>query len=200
VESVAQVQGKKGKPDSKARKRRSLPEKSVDAKYAIEIPVPLRAKLVEDYHYIARQKYLINLPRNPSVLDILRAYLPEQTSPPQPLKTSVNEIILGIRAYFDKALGTLLLYRFERKQYSDVLRQYPGKNVCEIYGVEHLLRFLVKMPELLCESGLDEESTEAMKWVLSDLIGFITKNIEVFAPTTAVIFEPASPQYIKSSS
>ena len=51
-----------------------------------------------------------------------------------------QEVIAGIKTYFDKVLGNLLLYRFERQQYVDIRKKNNGKEDSEIYGGEHLLR------------------------------------------------------------
>jgi mortality factor 4-like protein 1 len=53
---------------------------------------------------------------------------------------SIKQVIEGLKVYFEKALGNILLYRFERPQYVQLLREYPAKSLCEIYGPEHLLR------------------------------------------------------------
>ena len=50
----------------------------------------------------------------------------------------------GIKTYFDKVLGNLLLYRFERQQYVDIRKKNNGKEDSEIYGGEHLLRLFGK--------------------------------------------------------
>jgi hypothetical protein len=53
---------------------------------------------------------------------------------------NLEQVLAGLRLYFDKALGNILLYRFERQQYSDVRKKYPNKPMSELYGSEHFLR------------------------------------------------------------
>jgi hypothetical protein len=50
------------------------------------------------------------------------------------------EVVDGIQKYFDAALGSLLLYRFERIQYAEAIKSFAGKSMSEVYGAEHLLR------------------------------------------------------------
>jgi len=63
----------------------------------------------------------------------------------------IQTVISGLQIYFDRALGTNLLYRFERAQYAQVRHDYwtgpkvvvgTEKEMCLIYGAEHLLRML----------------------------------------------------------
>ena len=64
----------------------------------------------------------------------------------------IQSVIEGYQAYFDRALGAILLYRFERPQYAEVRKNYwtgqkvvVGKTEREmsyVYGAEHLLRLL----------------------------------------------------------
>jgi hypothetical protein len=61
----------------------------------------------------------------------------------------VNEVLEGLRLYFDRALGTILLYRFERQQYADVRDRYPGIAMSQIYGAEHLLRLFGMLSRML---------------------------------------------------
>jgi mortality factor 4-like protein 1 len=53
-----------------------------------------------------------------------------------------EEVVSGIKIYFDRCLGNILLYRFERQQYVDIRRTNERKEMemSEIYGAEHLLR------------------------------------------------------------
>lgn len=56
---------------------------------------------------------------------------------------TLDEVIHGIKEYFNNALGTLLLYRFERHQYSEARKKY-NREMVDIYGAEHLLRLFGK--------------------------------------------------------
>lgn len=59
---------------------------------------------------------------------------------------TVEEVCRGIQLYFDRSLGNLLLYRFERQQYVDVKKESKDKEMSEIYGAEHLLRLFGRLP------------------------------------------------------
>lgn len=63
----------------------------------------------------------------------------------------IQTVVSGLQIYFDRALGTNLLYRFERAQYAQVRHDYwtgpkvvvgTEKEMCLIYGAEHFLRML----------------------------------------------------------
>ena len=63
----------------------------------------------------------------------------------------LSTIIAGLQVYFDRSLGSTLLYRFERPQYAEIRKQYvtgpkivvgTEKEMSAIYGAEHLLRML----------------------------------------------------------
>ena len=60
-------------------------------------------------------------------------------------------MVEGIQIYFDRGLGKVLLYGFEREQYEEVRDRYwagedivfgSEKEMSDIYGAEHLLRLL----------------------------------------------------------
>ncbi len=54
----------------------------------------------------------------------------------------------GIQAYFDRALGSILLYRFERKQYQQIQQKHEDTPLSQIYGAEHLVRLFGMSPSL----------------------------------------------------
>lgn len=69
---------------------------------------------------------------------------------------TIQEVLDGLKLYFDHALGTILLYRYERQQYTDITAKYPGKPVSEIYGAEHLLRLFGNLKSITCYELISE--------------------------------------------
>lgn len=55
---------------------------------------------------------------------------------------AVEEVIRGLKQFFNRALGLVLLYTFERPQYEELIKQKKGKKkeMTDIYGAEHFLR------------------------------------------------------------
>jgi mortality factor 4-like protein 1 len=68
-------------------------------------------------------------------------------------------------------LGNLLLYRFERHQYADIRRQFPDKELVELYGAEHLLRLFVQIPSLIAHTNMDCEAIHTLVSYLTDILG-----------------------------
>jgi mortality factor 4-like protein 1 len=108
----------------------------------IYIPDTVKSLLVDDWENVTRNEMLVPLPRDPNVAKILELFKKES---PTKRSDSVeeetfDEIVSGLMLYFDKSLGTLLLYRFEREQYLDIMKEHPDTKPSDIYGAEHLLR------------------------------------------------------------
>ncbi|CAM9802988.1 unnamed protein product [Phaeothamnion confervicola] len=87
-----------------------------------------------------------------------------------------QELIDGLRVYFEKALGKILLYRQERAQYDHVTKASPGKDASQIYGCEHLLRLFVRLPALLAETALSQQEVSQIQVKLAEFLRFLQKN------------------------
>lgn len=113
--------------------------------------------MVDDWEFITKRNLLVPLPREPNVEEILSSYRVHYLSIKKDHKASrppavLDEVLDGLKAYFNKALGNNLLYRFERAQYVQQRKEWnaaqDGKEDEEdktmepskVYGAEHLLR------------------------------------------------------------
>ncbi|KAK0216505.1 MRG-domain-containing protein [Armillaria nabsnona] len=171
----------------------------------LTVPEPLKATLVDDWEAVTKNNQLVDLPRNPNVVQILALFekhvlkiRPPELRQPEVL---IHTIISGLQVYFDRSLGSQLLYRFERPQYAVVRQTYvTGADVdvskipemSAIYGAEHLLRMLVSLPQMVAASPLDAESVGLIRDYVNELLNFLAANKEdVFL----LEYQPASLQY-----
>ncbi|EEB95162.1 hypothetical protein MPER_05914, partial [Moniliophthora perniciosa FA553] len=114
-------------------------------------------------------------------------------------------IITGLQIYFDRALGSNLLYRFERPQYAGVRKQYitgqtvkigEEKEMSVVYGAEHLLRMLVSLPQLIMNSQMDIESIGLLRDYVNELLKFMeAQKDRIFQKE----YESTEPSYISLS-
>lgn len=162
----------------------------------IIIPQDLKRFLLDDCDFVTRQKQLVPLPKtqNLSVKGVTDQYLKyrQENSEDMKLLGTYGEVCTGINEYFDVMIGSQLLYKFERTQYSDILKEHSDKRLCEIYGCEHLLRLFVKLGTFLSYSCLDESSMEFVVTYIHDFLDFMMKNSEdLFVPE----YENSTPDY-----
>jgi mortality factor 4-like protein 1 len=83
---------------------------------------------------------LVTLPRKPTVAQLLHSFKKEILAKDRKEEQQLEEVVAGLKLYFNRALGAMLLYRFERQQYTDLRKKFPKKEMSDIYGAEHLLR------------------------------------------------------------
>ncbi|XP_039052462.1 protein MRG1-like [Hibiscus syriacus] len=153
---------------------RSVPSDSSEKLVNIQIPLTLKKQLINDCEFITHLGKLIVLPCTPNVEDILKMYLDYRHKKDNMVFDSVREIFKGIRAYFNKALAVILLYKSERKQYRNTITE----DICPsiLYGAEHLLRLFVKLPELLMRADIEQETLLELQKKLVDFLKFLQKN------------------------
>ncbi|BDD58264.1 Esa1p-associated factor [Monascus purpureus] len=166
-------------------------EENFFARPSVRIIMPdnLKSLLVDDWENITKNQQVVALPSKVSVNQILEAYIEEEKAKrATPADIDVlEEIIQGIREYFDKSLEKILLYRFEREQYNNIRKRWEaasgdlsGKGPLDTYGAEHLARLFATLPELIAQTNMDLQSTNRLREELSKFTLWLGKNSEKY--------------------
>ncbi|KAJ8325253.1 hypothetical protein BDV3_007197 [Batrachochytrium dendrobatidis] len=190
----------------KKRRRDSIVEKEEiymkRPEIRIPIPDPLKTQLVEDWELITKSLKLVPLPRKITVanildefLDTIRKTIKSKGSRERELDLSFKEVVEGLKRYFDAALGNILLYRFERQQYVDILKRMPGVPMSQIYGPEHLLRIFTQLPALVAHSSMDQDAINILKDHFAQVLAYLQKHQDrIFLQD----YEATTPEYMAS--
>ncbi|RYC61353.1 hypothetical protein CHU98_g4855 [Xylaria longipes] len=156
------------------------------------IPDVIKALLVDDWENVTKNMQLVPLPHPKPVTKILADYSAYEM-PKRPAGSShadiLEETLSGLKEYFDKSLGRILLYKFERPQYAEVHKkwnstdpEFQGKTASDIYGAEHLCRLIVSLPELIAQTNMDQQSVNRLREELAKFSTWLSKNTtEYFA-------------------
>ena len=127
-------------------------EEAFHSRPAVRIVVPdhLKAILVDDWENVTKNLSLVPLPSKHPVNEILDTYFDEEKGKRRLGSAEADlleEVVAGVKEYFDKCLGRILLYRFEREQYFETRQlweggvgEWEGKGPGDVYGAEHLCR------------------------------------------------------------
>lgn len=125
------------------------------------MPDGLKSILVDDWEKVTKEHKLVHIPSPIPITKFLNEYETAEMNnrvASSPDADILEEVIAGVKEYFNKALGRILLYKFERQQYFEVHRElekghgpFAGKTLCDIYGCEHLLRLFGKCPDVCHE-------------------------------------------------
>ncbi|KAI1076419.1 MRG-domain-containing protein [Whalleya microplaca] len=170
------------------------------------IPDDLKSLLVDDWENITKNNQLVPLPHPHPVTKILEDYGRYET-PKRPAGSShvdiLEETLAGLKEYFDKSLGRILLYRFERAQYTDMHKkwnsndpEFQGKSPSDTYGPEHLMRLMVSLPELIAQTNMDQQSVNRLREELAKFCTWLSKNTTEYFVSN---YESPSQDYIQKA-
>ncbi|XP_053278976.1 mortality factor 4-like protein 1 isoform X1 [Pleuronectes platessa] len=161
----------------------------------VKIPEELKPWLVDDWDLITRQKQLFHLPAKKNIETVLEDYANYKKSKGNSdnKEYAVNEVVAGIREYFNVMLGTQLLYKFERPQYAEILAEHQDMPMSQVYGAPHLLRLFVRIGAMLAYTPLDEKSLALLLSYLQDFLKYLVKNSSTLF--IASDYEVAPPEY-----
>ncbi|KAG8012693.1 Mortality factor 4-like protein 1 [Nibea albiflora] len=192
-----------GDPTHPPRKKRARVDPTVESEETfinrvevkVKIPEELKPWLVDDWDLITRQKQLFHLPAKKNIDAVLEDYANYKKSRgnSDSKEFAVNEVVAGVREYFNVMLGTQLLYKFERPQYADILANHPDTSMSQIYGAPHLLRLFVRIGAMLAYTPLDEKSLALLLSYLQDFLKYLVKNSASLF--NASDYEVAPPEY-----
>jgi len=164
------------------------------AYFVVPLPETLKLKLLDDWNFVTRSQKLLELPRKTTISLILDSYC-KHVEPQGPAAQALAlEVTSGLKAYFEAACGTMLLYRQERLQYTDQKEASPDTDICDVYGAEHLLRLFVKLPTLLAHANVDERGSAHLAHCLQDILRFMAVREEKLFPIDAYIGHSAEYQ------
>ena len=150
----------------------------------ISLPTLLKRKLVTDWQNITKKHLLIELPRKKEerisqILIDFEEFSIEQGQD----KNVVFEISRGIKNYFNQALPVTLLFKLERLQYHTLISKHKSLSMDQIYGVEHLCRLFVKLPQLLSPTDLDNDTRQILKDQIECIIAFVLDHEKKYFQT-----------------
>ncbi|XP_036595568.1 mortality factor 4-like protein 1 [Trichosurus vulpecula] len=148
----------------------------------VEIPAELKPLLVRDWELVTQEGRLFTVPAAKTVDAILDEYVAFRQAQGRrdSLEYAAEELVGGIRDYFNVLLSTQLLYENERPQHDRLLAAYPDEPVSRLYGGPHLLRLFVRIGAMMSQAQFDEKSLVLLFGHLHDFLGFLARDPDAF--------------------
>ena len=166
-----------------------------DVRLHVNLSTALKRELIGAWEKITREGKRHRLPKSVTVSDVVARYEADARararSPEQ--GELVSEVCAGIKAYFDRALHSVLLYKEER-EVAATLCADPSRDdeietetktktssaplppPSDVYGAEHLLRLFVKLPDLLPVCDMDAVAVREVQVKLTEFLRWAQRN------------------------
>uniref|UniRef100_A0A4X2KAD5 Mortality factor 4-like protein 1 n=1 Tax=Vombatus ursinus TaxID=29139 RepID=A0A4X2KAD5_VOMUR len=148
----------------------------------VQIPAELKPLLVRDWELVSKEGRLFALPAARNVDAILADYVAYKKAQGRrdSLEYAADELVGGIRCYFNVLLPAQLLYEAERPQHDRVLAAHPGVPMSQLYGAPHLLRLFVRIGAMLAYAAFDDKSLALLFSSLHDFLHYLAREPAAF--------------------
>ena len=141
------------------------------------------------------ERKLLPLPRTPCIRQVLDMFVDSRGKRSKQEKDEVLEMVQGLTAFFYMALPRMLLFSFESLKYKRVQSERPDLKPSQLYGGEHLLRLLMKMPTEMMTAKVTADKAMSLQPRLQELVKFLEKNEGTIMTNE---WEPADTEYIEA--
>ncbi|KAK3650344.1 Esa1p-associated factor [Elasticomyces elasticus] len=152
------------------------------------MPDALKSILVDDWEKVTKEQKLAPVPATVPASLFLDSYQDQERYQRRPNSADADileEVVAGVKEYFNKSLGRILLYRFERQQFYEMHKlveaghgEHAGKALADVYGCEHLLRLFVSMPDLIAHTNMDAQSVSKLREELMKMTSYMARNVD----------------------
>ncbi|QPG74341.1 hypothetical protein FOA43_001668 [Brettanomyces nanus] len=149
----------------------------------VSVPTEIKLLLVKDWENITRNEKLVSLPSKSSANKVLKDFSKKVCREDFADDVKLDnylEIIESLKMLFNQSLGTLLLYRYEREQYKEMIQKYDRLEFSEIYSPIFLLRLCSILPNLMVQSHMDLQSMNIVKEFIEEFYEWLCDHSKIY--------------------
>jgi len=154
----------------------------------LNLPSAVKTGLVQDWEMVVSKRCLVRLPKPDelTVAGICKAYLGSLAEEDADAQAAAKDVMAGVQIYFDRCAPVFLLYRFERLQFDSLLAAHLAAHPTQplkcsaVFGAEHLLRFLAKLPDLLTDLAVPKATLGSLGRLLEDFAKWLGKGAKKY--------------------
>lgn len=148
------------------------------AKLQLTFPKALKDVLVEDYRHCMERKNAYELPAKRSVDTIINDFVQHERQSCNSEEVQIFESVFnGVKEYFNALLWKVLLYPTEKSSCESYLKKNKDVQASSVFGLEHLLRFFVKLPQFLSRLGIGDAGCEVIREKILSFFTWIEQKL-----------------------